>query len=172
MLPALIKKDCWKFGNFALPNGEGAEDYIDLYNLTLTSEGVFQIAQEIIEKIDFQNVDAIGGPSLGADPVIGAMLAILGKERNVKGFFVRKKNKEYGTTKLIEGPLEKGDRCVLVEDVTSSGASLMKGVLAVQNFGCEVVQTISIVDRLEGATELFASHNLKFTSLLTIDDLA
>jgi orotate phosphoribosyltransferase len=115
-------------------------------------------------------MEAIGGPCVGADPIVGGFLYQIGPS-NVRGFLVRKEEKGHGVDGLIIGSVKPGDRCLIVEDVTTSGGSLLRACEIVQKFGCEVAEVISVVDRNAGARELFDRHGIKFSSLLNIDEL-
>lgn len=117
--------------------------------------------------------DAIGGPSIGADPIVGGLIFMAGfmpKSRSLRGFLIRKESKEYGKAGRIVGPLRSGDRCVIVEDVTTTGASTLEAVEVVEAFGAKVVHIFCVVDRLAGGAESFAAKGIPFTPLLTIKD--
>ena len=90
--------------------------------------------------------------------------------RPLFGFYVRKEPKKRGTRKLIEGNLEKGEKVVVVDDVTTKGSSVIKAINAIRDFGCEVVKVISIVDREAGARENFRNIGVDFESLFTKSD--
>jgi orotate phosphoribosyltransferase len=109
---------------------------------------------------------------IGADPIVGGVLAIAGEQgRAIDGFLVRKEAKGYGMNKLVEGPVRKGTRVVIVEDVVTSGSSALKAVEQIEEFGCKVVMVAGLVDRLQGGSEAFAARKLPFRALLTIRDL-
>ncbi len=166
----LFQQDAVKLGTFTLASGKVSNYYIDARRVTLSSEGAFIIGANILNILKNYPIDAIGGLTLGADPIVGAVLSITNRY-NLKGFTVRKATKDHGTKKLIEGPLEPNMKICVVEDVTTTGESALQAVRAVQDIGCEVKVIISVLDRLEGARELFEKHNIPFHSLLTINDL-
>ena len=118
-------------------------------------------------------VDAVGGLTMGADPIVGATLALAGLAGmgHLRGFLVRKEAKGHGTGKLVEGPLEPGATVAIVDDVATTGGSSLQAVDAVQAMGCQVVVVIAVLDRLEGAGAAFAARELPFRALLTIRDL-
>ncbi len=122
----------------------------------------------MLEGVDFQ---AIGGMSIGADPVIGGVLAAAGaRGRELVGFLVRKEPKGHGTQRYVEGPVQPGMKVVIVDDVVTTGGSSLLAIDRIQEFGCEVVQVVVIVDRMEGGAADFAARGLNLKSLLTIED--
>ena len=102
-------------------------------------------------------MDAIGGLTLGADPITSAVVTL----GNVPGFIVRKKAKEHGTQQKIEGIIEKGFDVVIVEDVATTGASALQAIEAVEAFGAKVIKVISVVDREEGAAEALKNYDFE-----------
>ena len=138
-------------------------------------EGANLLSKMILERIGDLNADYIGGLEMGAVPIAPAVAAVSPlRGEPVSAFFVRKQPKDHGTRSLIEGlaPGESlhGGRVVVVEDVTTTGNSALKAAEAVRAEGGEVVQVITIVDRLEGAVETFRDAGLSFVPLLTLDD--
>lgn len=157
---------------FVLKSGAKSRYYLDCRNLDLTPEGLHAVVTTLMDKLRPLQFDAVGGPSIGADPIIGGLCFLGGMMPKCKfvGFLVRPEGKDHGKSGRIVGPVKAGDRCVIVEDVTTTGGSAMSAVQAVEDFGAKVVHVFSIVDRLQGGAELFASKNIPFTSLLTIKD--
>ena len=126
----------------------------------------------ILEVIADDAVDAVGGPTIGADPIAGAVAAAsfrLG--RPVSAFLVRKNLKEHGTQRWVEGPLNPGSRVVLVEDVVTTGGSMLGCVDKLEELGCRVVRAVVLVDRLAGATEAFGRRNIPLTPLCNVSEL-
>jgi orotate phosphoribosyltransferase len=122
---------------------------------------------------DHPEVQAIGGLTLGADPIVGATLAMaaLRGRGQLRGFLVRKEAKTHGTGSRIEGPLEPGSTVAIVDDVATTGGSSLQAVDAVEALGCRVALVIAVLDRLEGAAAAFAARDIPFHPLLTIGDL-
>ncbi len=118
------------------------------------------------------DIDAIGGLQVGAVPLAAAAAISYDHHgRSIEGFWVREAIKSHGTQKLIEGGLQKGMRGAIVDDVFTGGGSALKAVEAVREFGCEVVLVLAIVDRLQGARELFDQHGITdYRSVFTIED--
>lgn len=168
----LVKRDALLFGDFTLASGRKSSYYIDCRNVTLSAAGAALIGEGIFTLLRDVAFDAVGGPSLGADPIVGAVLAYAGRrELPWRGFLVRKVAKEHGGGKLIEGPVRRGDRVVVLEDVATSGGSILRAVVALEQEGCTVVRIVTVLDRLAGASELFREKGYPFTSLLTLTDL-
>ena len=159
------------YGRRTLASGKTSYYYIDGKQVTLDARGAYLIGRCIFELIKSNHADAIGGPTLGADPIVGAVLAEAGRQNiSLYGFIVRKEAKDHGTSKLVEGPAFKpGAKAVLVEDVITTGGSVLKAALAVEQAGAKVVQIVTLVDREEGAANILASYS--YTPLFSKADL-
>jgi len=172
-LLALLKKEALKTGKFVLSSGKTSNYYLDGRIITLTPEGAFLVSNIILEFIKDKRIDAVGGPTLGADPIVGA-IAVLSHIRNVplKTFIVRKQTKEHGTQRQIEGPaLKRGERVILVDDVATTGKALSEAKDAIEKIGLIVDRAIVIVDRGEGARDHLASAGLPLESIFEIKDI-
>ncbi len=127
---------------------------------------------------DLEGVDAIGGLELGAVPLTGIAIAKAGIGSNLRGFVIRKEPKGRGGRKTgnppgIEGStLRSGDRCVILEDVTTTGGSALQAAERLESMGCIIVACITILDREEGGSEAFASAGIPLIPLLTRSDIA
>ncbi len=168
----LIKEHALKFGDFTLASGKKASFYLDCRKLTLTGEGSNLIAHGILDLLEPDFPDAVGGMAIGADPITAAVTAI-GWQRgtSIRGFIVRKESKAHGTGQDVEGPVHSGDTAVIVEDTVTTGGSSLRAIEKAREFGLEIQQVIAVVDRLDGAGELFAQHNIPFQSLVSITEL-
>lgn len=172
-LLALLKKEAFKKGRFVLSSGKVSSYYLDGRIITLTPEGVYLTASIILEMLKNKDIDAIGGPTLGADPIVGA-IAVLSHIQKIplKTFIVRKDAKKHGTQRKIEGPaLKKNSKVILVDDVATTGNSLVEAKQALQDLGIEVNEAIVIVDRCEGARENLVKKGLKLKSIFKIEEL-
>lgn len=154
-------------GDFELSSGGRSDFYIDLRRATLHSKAAWAISEAVGSILVDLNAQAVGGMSLGADPIVGAVLdSTCGRysesHPGLAGFLIRKESKGYGTKKLIEGPLEPGMRAVVLDDVTTTGNSLLKAVEAVREFGAIPVAAISIVDHGRGAKEKLATQGIPY----------
>jgi len=161
-----------KTGDFTLASGLKSTYYINGKMATLESEGLYLISEFMLDMIKDVDCDAVGGMTMGADPMVGGIIALAhNRGMNLTGFIVRKQTKDHGTQKLIEGPIEKGMKTVIIEDVATTGGSANKAIEAVKEFGCEVVKVLVIVDREQGAGEFFESINMPFEAIFTKSEL-
>lgn len=161
----IIKERSFEFGNFTLSSGEKSKYYLDMKPTMFDPEGAALLAQLIFLRIAKLKPDYIGGLEMGAVPLI-APINMLSYEarRPIPGFFVRKGIKDHGTKKLVEvidGDLN-GKNVVILDDVTTKGESAMTAVKAAQGVGANVILVLSIVDREEGAAELFKKAGVQF----------
>lgn len=163
-----------KRGNFTLASGRQSSLYIDARLTTMTPEG-----QRLIGRLGLQairdaswNADAVGGLTLGADPIAYAICHSSAEtSRPLRAFTVRKEPKGHGTGKQVEGPLTAGDQVVIVEDVITTGASAAKAVEAVKREGAIPVGVLALVDREEGGREQLESLGLRVHSLTTASEI-
>lgn len=170
-LIALIREKALKFGDFTLASGKKASYYLDCRKVTLDSAGANQIAEGILELLGESLPDAVGGMAIGADPITAAVITVAGQQgKSLKGFIVRKEAKTHGTGRDVEGPVESGDRVVIVEDVVTTGGSSLRAIEKVRAAGLQVEGVVAIIDRLEGGAEAFAQHGYQLRTLLTIRD--
>jgi len=146
-------------GEFTLSSGKKSDYYLDCRLTTLDPEGAVLVAHSILTWLDAKTLlpDAIGGMSIGADPVVSSVVTLSYLQgRPLRGFLVRKDRKEHGRQKKIEG-LDAGavpGRVVIVDDVCTTGASTMEAIEAAEAEGMKVVAVISVVDREEGGSEI------------------
>jgi orotate phosphoribosyltransferase len=173
-LVELLKRDALRLGSFTLASGRSSHYYVDGRRVSLSAEGAAIVGSGVLALLDeVPDVVAVGGLTMGADPIVGAALAVagLGTRPGLRGFLVRKETKGHGTGNLVEGPLEPGSAVAILDDVATTGGSSLKAVEAVRAMGCRVARVIVMLDRLEGAVDAFAAEGLEFRSLLTIRDL-
>jgi orotate phosphoribosyltransferase len=173
-LIALLKRDSLRTGTITLASGRTSHYYVDGRKVTLSAEGAALVGAGVLELLaDLPGVAAVGGLTMGADPIVGATLALAGAggRPELRGFLVRKETKGHGTGRLVEGPVEPGMEVVIVDDVATTGGSSLQAVDAVEAIGCKVRRVISVLDRLEGAEAAFAARGLDFRALVTIRDL-
>lgn len=171
-LHVLLNKEALKRGEFILSSGKKSNYYLDGRVITLTPEGAYLVANIILEMIKKKKIDAIGGPTLGADPIVGAIAALAYINKvPLKTFIVRKAAKEHGTARQVEGPaLEKGAKVILVDDVATTGKALIEAKEALDKIGVTAESAIVIVDRCEGASLNLAKAGLSLESIFTIKD--
>lgn len=169
----LLKQEAFKKGNFVLSSGKSSSYYLDGRIITLAAEGAYLSGSIILDSIKELNIDAVGGPTLGADPIVGA-IAVLSyiNKTPIKTFIVRKAAKEHGMQRQIEGPaLAPGSRVVIVDDIATTGKALIEAKQILDKAGVAVVKAVVIVDRLEGAKENLEKNGCCLESIFTIKDL-
>jgi orotate phosphoribosyltransferase len=158
-LKQLLKEHSLMFGDFTLVSGKKSSFYFDSKKTTLRPEGAYLVAAEILEMMRDRGIqaDAIGGMTLGADPMVCPVAALSHIDGPaMRAFIVRKEAKEHGTGRQIEGDLEAGSRVIVVDDVVTTGGSTLRAIEAVEAAGHEVVAVICLVDREEGGSEKLA----------------
>jgi orotate phosphoribosyltransferase len=158
--------------DFVLSSGRSSSFFFDMKRTLFDPEGAGLVADLLFERVRNNDFDAIGGLETGAIPIVALVCARSWPEKPVTGFFVRKEAKGHGTDQRIDGLVEPGSRVILVEDVTTTGGSVMQAAEQVRQRGCTVVKIISIVDRLEGAADTFARAGIVFESLYTWRDFS
>jgi orotate phosphoribosyltransferase len=171
LLKILLEKSLKK-GDFTLASGQKSAYYIDARLTTLDARGAFLAARIFLAMLADDVPRAVGGLTLGADPIVGSMLALAGMEDlELKGFIVRKQAKEHGTQSLVEGPLVAGDRVVVVEDVMTTGGSSLKAVRAVREMGCLCDRVLGVVDREQGARENLKKEGCRAEAIFSVNEL-
>ena len=159
-------------GEFILTSGRKSSYYIDGRMTTLSADGAALTGQYIFEMIRDLNVDAVGGPTIGADPMATAVsLASYQAGQPIDAFIVRSDRKRHGTMRQIEGPIRPGSRVVIVDDTVTTGNSLLDAAEAAKQAGCEVVKIVAILDRLQGGSQKIRERGYDFETILTNDDL-
>lgn len=167
----LIRQLGLKLGDFTLASGKKSSYYLDCRKVTLDSQGANLIAHGMLELLGPQLPDAVGGMAIGADPITAAIITTAGAQgRKLKGFIVRKEAKQHGTGKDVEGPVNPGESCYIVEDVVTTGGSSLAAIEKVEAFGLKILGVLAIIDRLEGGEAAFAAKGYKLQTLLTIRD--
>jgi len=173
-LIGLVESKALKRGTFRLASGREASFYLDAKQVVLDAHGAMLVGRAILERLRSLGPlpAAVGGMSIGADPITSAVITMAGVEGlPLKGFMVRKEPKDHGTKKYVEGPVEPGQRVVIVEDVTTTGGSSLLAIDRVHEFGLVVERVVTVIDRLAGAKDAFAARGIPLESLVTIRDL-
>ena len=168
-LHALVKERALKFGDFTLASGQTSSYYLDGKQVALHAGGLRQIAAGFLELAGDWAFDAVGGMSIGADPLIGAVLALSDRD-DLVGVMIRKEAKGHGTGRFLEGPLRAGQTVLIVEDVVTTGGSSLRAIERVREFGADVCGVAAIVDRLQGGAAAFAAAGVPLRSLFTVED--
>jgi orotate phosphoribosyltransferase len=173
-LIGLVEAKALKRGTFRLASGREASFYLDAKQVVLDAHGAMLVGRAILERLRSLGPlpAAVGGMSIGADPITSAVITMAGVEGlPLTGFMVRKEPKDHGTKKYVEGPVEPGQRVVIVEDVTTTGGSSLLAIDRVHEFGLVVERVVTVIDRLAGAKDAFAARGIPLESLVTIRDL-
>jgi orotate phosphoribosyltransferase len=167
----VFRQRALKFGEFTLASGKKASYYLDGKQVTLHSAGLRIVSLGFLDLLKDVSFDAIGGMSIGADPLVAGALTVAAETgKDYAGFLVRKEAKGHGTQKYVEGPVTPGMKAVLLEDVVTTGGSSLLAAERAKEFGMEVVLVAAVIDRMEGGREAFAAKGIQFRSLLTIED--
>lgn len=157
-------------GRVVLSSGREADYYVDLRRVTLDAEAAPLVGQVMLDLTADLSFDAVGGLTLGADPVAAAMLhAAAARGRRLDAFVVRKEGKAHGLQRRIEGPDVAGRRVLAVEDTSTTGASVLTAVEALRDAGAEVVGVAVIVER--GAAGAVAQAGLEYRAAYSLADL-
>ena len=169
-LRALISERSILHGDFTLASGRKSNVYFDCKRATLDPEGLHLIATLILEAIDRlerddgRRIDAIGGPTIGADPVVGHVAgrswerAAAGSGHPIRAFLVRKESKDHGTQRLIENDIPAGARVVVFEDVVTTAKSTLEAIANVEKAGLDIAAVLALVDREQGGAEALSRH--------------
>lgn len=173
-LRQIIAERSFSRGNsFVLASGKSSNFYFDMKQTMLDPEGLNLIADLILEKTQGLSAKYIGGLVMGAVPIAVAVLMKSNATANpLQGFWIRKEAKEHGTRRLADGYLPDGSDVLIVEDVTTSGGSVLQAVNEVRGRNCKVNAVITIVDRGDGAKDRLAAEGIELVSLFGISDFA
>ncbi|NUP76681.1 MAG: orotate phosphoribosyltransferase [Nonomuraea sp.] len=169
-LLAEIQRKAVVHGKVTLSSGMEADFYLDLRRITLDGVAAPLVGKVMLDLTDDLDFDAVGGLTLGADPVAVAMLhAAAARGRTLDAFVVRKAQKAHGMQRRIEGPEVKGRRVLVVEDTSTTGGSPLTAVEALREAGADVVAVATIVDR--GASARMAEEGLEYRTAFSLQDL-
>ena len=167
-----IKSKAVVHGKVTLSSGKEADYYVDLRRVTLDAEAAPLVGKVMLDLTEHWEYDAVGGLTLGADPVALSMLhAAAAKGRTLDAFVVRKEGKAHGMQRRIEGPDVAGRRVLAVEDTSTTGGSVLTAVAALREAGAEVVGVAVIVDRATGAKERVEAEDVEYVHAYGLDEL-
>jgi orotate phosphoribosyltransferase len=169
-----LRDECIRHGDFTLASGKKSSYYLDVKKLTLSP-----LLNELCRAIVFHlaartgTFDAVAGMETAANQLVGAYCCYMGHfDTPIRGGIVKKSVKDHGLNDPVIGSIKKGDRVVLLEDVATTGSSMMNAAVTLQlNWDCHIVHALAIVDRLEGAAEMMKRANIPYSSLFTAGDL-
>jgi orotate phosphoribosyltransferase len=168
----LLKTQAFSKGKFILSSGKESNFYLDARLVTLSALGAYLTARIMLHMIKDDQLDAIGGPTLGADPMVGAIASLSYQEGHpIKTFIIRKQPKAHGKQQQVEGPLLKeGGSVVIIDDVATTGKAFVESIEVLQKMNIKIKKAICIIDRGEGALEALAKYNVPLKSIFTIDE--
>jgi orotate phosphoribosyltransferase len=170
-LIAELREHALVIGEVTLSSGQRASYYVDARRALLRPAGFLAAGELIAATATEAGAEAVGGPVMAAIPLACAAIAVPAGD-GLAGFFVRKERKEHGLQRWVEGPVEAGARCLVVEDTVTTGGSTVAAIERIRAEGLEIVGTLCVVDRLAGGAEAIAeAARAPFRALVTIDEL-
>jgi orotate phosphoribosyltransferase len=167
LIELLRDNEVIKFGKFRLSSGIESHYYVDIKKAITNPLILSEVAGILSDKINKMCVDRVAGPALGAIPIVTAVSLY----SDLPMIMIRKAKKDYGTTNLIEGDLEEGNLVVVLEDVTTTGNSLLTAIEAILKNGGKVKKAFVIVDRAEGAIDNLEENGIILEPLVSVNDL-
>ena len=168
----MLKSDAYRKGEYTLSSGKTSEHYVNCKPVILNGKGLFYASCLLLEEVEDDSV-AVAGLTLGADPLVSGVVTVSAiDEVDLDALIIRKEPKGHGTASQVEGALPPiGTEITVLEDVTTTGGSSLKAVKVLRSLDYNVNRVVSIVDRNEGASEMFAKEGIELRSLVTIEDL-
>ena len=166
----LLKTQAFSKGKFILSSGKESDFYLDARIVTLSAPGAYLTARIMLDMIKEDHVDAIGGPTLGADPMVGAVASLSYQDgRPINTFIIRKQPKAHGKQQQVEGPLLKElGSVVIIDDVATTGKAFVESIEVLQKMDIKIKKAICVIDRQEGAREALAQYNVPLDPIFTI----
>jgi len=168
-LQELFRQRALQFGDFTLASGQKSTYYVNSKKVLFHAEAISLLGELLYESTADIEFEAIGGLEVGAIPMAAAALTAFHRHgRHLEGFFVRKQPKSHGSKDVIEGQVASGDRVVVIDDVLTTGGSVVKAIEAVEAVGAKVLRVVCICDRLQGAGEALAAYD--YRPIFTVRD--
>ncbi len=166
----LLKTQAFSKGKFILSSGKESDFYLDARLVTLSAAGAYLTARIILDMITEDRPDAIGGPTLGADPMVGAIASLSHQAgRPINTFIIRKQPKAHGKQQQVEGPwLKEGSSVVIIDDVATTGRAFVESIEVLQKMNITIKQAVCVIDRGEGAREALSKYKVPLTSIFSI----
>lgn len=167
----LVKEKSFLYGDFTLSSGLKSSYYFDGRLTTLWPEGAYLVGKMMFELVKDAGIEAIGGPTMGADPMVAAVALVSHLEgKPIPAFMVRMQPKKHGTQRYIEGHLPPGGRVAIVDDVITTGGSVFRAIEAVEAEGCRVGRVVVLLDRNQGGADELRRRGYSFAALLRADE--
>ena len=168
----VLKTKAFFTGKFILSSGKESNFYLDARLVSLSPIGAYLTAKIMLDMVKDDNLDAIGGPTLGADPMVGAIASLSYQVKEpINTFIIRKQPKPHGKQQQVEGPeLKAGARVVIIDDVATTGKAFVESIEVLHKLNIKIVKAICIIDRNEGAREALAKYNVPLAPIFTINE--
>ena len=160
------------FGEFTLSSGKKSDYYFDSKKLTLDPAGARFVARQLVERLDTENIRYVGGVAYGAIPIVSHIVILTGlrEDKPIRAFYHRKDSKEHGTGAAAEGQFPpKGEPVAIVEDVVTTGGSLLQSIRHAEESGYNVTHALTLLDRDEGGREAIEAAGYQFWSLFRVE---
>ena len=160
------------FGEFTLSSGKKSDYYFDSKRLTMEPAGAYFVARQLVDQLDTEGIEYVGGVAYGAIPIVSHIVMLTGLRgvNPIRAFYHRKDSKEHGTGAAVEGQLPpRGEPVAIVEDVVTSGASLLQSIRYAEESGYNVTHALTLIDRDEGGREAIEAAGYKFWSLFRVE---
>ena len=167
LLELALERGAIRYGDFTLSSGKRSSYYFDGRLISLDPEGAYLIGNALLPLLTDAGVAAVGGPTLGADPIVAAAaMASWQQGAPLPAFIVRKEAKGYGMGQMIEGPLPERSTVAIVDDACTTGGSLFHAIAAAEEAGCTVGLVLALLDRNEGGSRAIRERGYRFEALL------
>jgi len=169
----IIREKALLKGKVILSSGKKSSYYIDLRRISLSPPGLILISKLFFDYIQKYKITSVGGPSIGADPIVAGILYLASQRKYpLTGFLVRKQKKQHGTGAIIEGNIPtKKKKILLIDDVATTGGALIYSIDVLSAHGLRPLLCGCVVDRLSGARESIEKKGIKFFSLIEIEEI-
>ncbi len=168
----ILKTKAFFTGKFILSSGKESNFYLDARLVSLSAAGAYYTGRIMLDMAKNETLDAIGGPTLGADPMVGAIASISFQQgKPINTFIIRKQPKAHGKGQQLEGPaLAEGAKVVIIDDVATTGKAFVESIEVLQKMNIKIVKAICIIDRGEGAKEALAKYNVPMESIFSVNE--
>ena len=168
----ILKEKAFFRGKFILSSGKESAFYLDARLVTLSAVGAYLTAKIMLDMVSSKKPDAIGGPTLGADPMVGAVASLsYQSSKPIDTFIIRKQPKAHGKQQQIEGPeIKAGANVVIIDDVATTGKAFTESIDVLAKIGIKPILALCVIDRNEGAREAVGKYGVPLESIFTIDE--